>query len=72
MENTRQRSKLAEAMASASLTRKELTYLTGLSRAHVDYLVNGDRTPGVMVALRIARALGTSVEALWGQDGSQS
>lgn len=40
----------------------------GVSRQTVITMETGDYAPSVYLALRVARTLGTTVEALWGQE----
>lgn len=49
-----------------SLTQQDLAESVGVSRQTVISMETGDYAPSVYLALRIARALDTTVEALWG------
>jgi putative transcriptional regulator len=53
------------------LTQVDLAEAVGVSRQTVITLETGDYAPSVYLALRVARTLGTTVEALWG-DGPTS
>jgi len=44
----------------------ELAQQVGVSRQTVITMETGDYAPSVYLALRVARVLGTTVEALWG------
>lgn len=50
------------------LTQAELATAVGVSRQTVIAVEQGDYAPSVYLALRIARALGATVEQLFGQD----
>ena len=49
-----------------ALTQQELADAVGVSRQTLISMETGDYAPSVYLALRIARALESSVEALWG------
>lgn len=49
------------------MTQAELAQAVGVSRQTVITLEAGDYAPSVYLALRIARTLRTTVEALWGE-----
>ena len=48
------------------LTQNELAKLTGISAMSYHRYEKGDRVPDARTAIRIAKALGTTVEKLWG------
>jgi putative transcriptional regulator len=50
----------------AGLTQQQLADAVGVSRQTVISMESGDYAPSVFLALAVARALDTSVEALWG------
>jgi len=50
------------------LTQAELAAAVGVSRQTVIAVEQGDYAPSVHLALRIARALGATVEELFGED----
>ncbi|WP_454085112.1 helix-turn-helix transcriptional regulator [Georgenia sp. Marseille-Q6866] len=50
------------------LTQAELATAVGVSRQTVIAVEQGDYAPSVHLALRVARALGSTVEELFGQD----
>ncbi|MBD3836035.1 helix-turn-helix transcriptional regulator [Brevundimonas sp.] len=60
--------RLKAARTAAGLTQAELAERTRLSRKTINTVENGVFTPSVVVALSLARALGTTVEALFGLD----
>ncbi|WP_300344457.1 helix-turn-helix transcriptional regulator [Nesterenkonia sp.] len=53
------------------LTQAELAQEVGVSRQTVVALERGDYAPSVFLALRIARALGSTVEDLFGSQQEQ-
>jgi len=50
----------------AGLTQQQLAEAVGVSRQTVISVETGDYAPSVYLALKVARALDTSVEQLWG------
>lgn len=56
---------ILNAMIDADMTQTKLAEVTGLHLTNVNAIVNGTR-PRVDTALKIAKALNTTVEALWG------
>jgi putative molybdopterin biosynthesis protein len=54
------------------IAQQELAALVGVSRQAVGAIESGRSTPSVDVAVRIASALGVTVEALFGEEGSWS
>ncbi len=59
------RNRLREERSRLKLTQAELADLVGVSRKTVNTVENGVFIPSTILALRLARALGTSVEALF-------
>ncbi len=59
-------SSVRERRRARSLTQQDLADAVGVSRQTVISMETGDYAPSVYLALRIARALDSSVEALWG------
>jgi putative transcriptional regulator len=49
----------------AGLTQADLAAVVGVSRQTIISMETGDYAPSVFLAIRVARALGTSVESLW-------
>lgn len=64
----RPRPRLREARAEAGLTQVRLAALGGITQPEVARWEIGAVTPAVTAALRLARILDTTVEAIWGQD----
>lgn len=57
--------RIREFREAQGWTQLQLANRTGLSRKTVNTVENGVFVPSVIVALKLARALGTSVEALF-------
>ena len=62
--------RLKDARTAAGLTQAELAALIGVSRKTVNTIENGVFIPSTVLALRLARALETTVEALFFLPGS--
>lgn len=60
-----QTSSLKQVRRSAGLTQAQLAQLTGVSRQTIIATERGDYAPSVYLALRIAQALGTTVEDIF-------
>lgn len=58
-------SRLKEARITAGLTQAELADMTGVSRKTINTVENGIFIPSTVLALSLARALDTTVEALF-------
>jgi len=56
---------LRQQRARLSLTQAELATMVGVSRKTINTVENGVFIPSTVLALRLARALGTSVERLF-------
>jgi putative transcriptional regulator len=59
------RNRLRQARVRRNLTQAELATLADVSRKTINTVENGVFIPSTVLALRLARALGTSVEALF-------
>jgi putative transcriptional regulator len=57
--------RLREERARLNLTQADLAALVGVSRKTINTVENGVFIPSTVLALRLARALGTSVESLF-------
>ena len=57
--------RLKAARTEAGMTQADLAERAGVSRKTVNTVENGVFTPSVLVALSLARALDTTVEALF-------
>lgn len=59
------RNRLREERSRLKLTQAELAALVGVSRKTINTVENGVFVPSTVLALRLARALGTTVELLF-------
>jgi putative transcriptional regulator len=50
----------------AKLTQQDLAVAVQVSRQTIIAMETGDYAPSVYLAIKVARALGTTVESLWG------
>jgi putative transcriptional regulator len=57
--------RLREERARRDLTQAELAEMVGVSRKTVNTVENGVFIPSTVLALRLAKALGTTVEKLF-------
>jgi putative transcriptional regulator len=57
--------RLREERARRDLTQAQLAELVGVSRKTINTVENGVFVPSTVLALRLARALGTTVEKLF-------
>lgn len=57
--------RLREERARLNLTQAELAELVGVSRKTINTVENGVFIPSTVLALRLARALNTTVESLF-------
>ncbi len=58
--------------AKRDLTQADLAVIAGVTRRSVNAIETGRMIPSVLLALRIAKALGVSVETIFGLDGGQA
>lgn len=65
MGDPRLASRLKEARTAAGLTQAELAERAGVSRKTVNTVENGVFIPSTVLALSLARALGTTVDDLF-------
>ena len=56
--------RLQRALSDAGMSQKELALKAGVTEAAVSHYLKGDRIPRAAVAVKIAEALGVSVEEL--------
>jgi len=66
----RNRMKVQRAMRD--LTQADLAELAGITRRSVNAIEAGRMVPSVLLALKIARALGVTVETIFSLDGTPS
>lgn len=59
------RNHLREERARRNLTQADLAAMVGVSRKTINTVENGVFIPSTVLALRLAQALGTSVESLF-------
>jgi putative transcriptional regulator len=57
--------RLREERARRNLTQADLAALVGVSRKTINTVENGVFIPSTVLALQLARALGTTVDALF-------
>ncbi|MCU7725824.1 helix-turn-helix transcriptional regulator [Actinoplanes sp. KI2] len=60
--------RIRAARKDAGLTQQGLSSAVQVSRQTIIAMETGDYAPSVYLAIKIARALGTSVEGLWGNE----
>src|SRR5579863_7155720 len=63
---------LVDARTARDLTQTELARRAGISRQALGAIESGAYHPGVAIAIRLARELGTTVEALFGEHDDES
>ena len=56
--------------AMRDLTQADLATMAGVTRRSVNAIETGRMVPSVLLALRIARALGVTVETIFGLNGA--
>jgi putative transcriptional regulator len=62
------RNHLKEARTRRDLTQQQLAEVIGVSRKTINTIENGVFVPSTLLALKLARAFGTSVEELFELD----
>ena len=60
--------KLKELREYHCISQSELARRVGVGKTTVSEIERRDRLPNVMTAIRIARAMKTTVEEIWGDD----
>lgn len=58
--------KLKELRDYHGISQRELARRIGVGKTTISEIERGDRLPNVLTAIRIARALETTVEEIWG------
>lgn len=66
----RLRNQLKVQRAMRDLTQADLAELAGITRRSVNAIEAGRMVPSVLLALKLARALGVSVETIFSLDGT--
>ena len=61
--------RLRDSRSALGLTQAELAERVGVSRKTINTVENGVFVPSTLLALRLARALGCTVEAIFSLDG---
>ncbi len=56
---------LKQARETAQLTQKEVAQIIGISERQYQYYERGERVPNAVTAVKIAKALKTTVETLY-------
>lgn len=64
------RNSLKVHRAMRDLTQADLAELAGVTRKSVNAIETGSMVPSVLLALKLARALGVSVDTLFSLEGS--
>ncbi|NIE93061.1 MULTISPECIES: helix-turn-helix transcriptional regulator [Bacillus] len=58
--------KIAELRKEKLISQEKLAAQVGLSRTYISEIENNKKQPNVKLAIKIAKALGTSVESIFG------
>lgn len=58
--------KLKDLRDYYGISQRELARRVGVGKTTISEIERGDRLPNVLTAIRIARALETTVEEIWG------
>lgn len=58
--------RLAKILEQAGIRQSWIAEKTGLTKVSINRYVRGNRVPKVTNAIKIARALGMTVEMIWG------
>lgn len=69
MDNERVRNTLKVQRAIRDLTQADLAVLAGVTRRSVNAIETGRMVPSVLLALKLARVLGVTVETIFSLDG---
>lgn len=64
------RNRIKVQRAMRNLTQADLAELAGITRRSVNAIETGRMVPSVLLALKIARALGVTVETIFNLDGT--
>jgi putative transcriptional regulator len=66
------RNRIKVHRAMRDLTQADLAEMAGVARRSINAIEAGKMVPSVLVALRIARALGVGVETIFSLDGESA
>jgi putative transcriptional regulator len=69
MDDEALRNRLKVQRAMRDLTQADLAALAGVTRRSVNAIETGNMVPSIILALKLARALGVSVDTLFELDG---
>jgi putative transcriptional regulator len=69
MDNQEVRNTLKVQRAIRDLTQADLAAIAGLTRKSVNAIETGKMVPSILLALKLARALGISVDTIFSLDG---
>lgn len=69
MSSDRLRNTLKVQRAMRNLTQADLASLAGVTRRSVNAIETGRMVPSVLLALKLAHALGTSIDTIFSLDG---
>jgi len=58
--------------AIRNLTQADLAEMAGVTRKSVNAIETGRMVPSVVLALKVARALGVSIDSLFSLDGNEA
>lgn len=72
MSNDGLRNTLKVQRAMRDLTQADLAEMAGVTRRSVNAIETGHMVPSVLLALKLARALGTSIDAIFSLDGEST
>lgn len=59
---------LKEIRKANKISQTELAYKAGVSARHIAFIEHGDRTPSIKIAIKIARALNSTVEEIFADE----
>ena len=68
MEGRRMKNRIKEALEFNRMSQHDLAERIGVTETSISRYVNGSRAPKAPVAIRIAKALGTTVEYLFSEE----
>jgi putative transcriptional regulator len=71
MDNQELHNMIKVQRAIRDLTQAELAAIAGVTRKSVNAIETGRMVPSVLLALKLARALGVSVEIIFSLNGAQ-
>jgi putative transcriptional regulator len=63
--------RVEEVRTGSNITRQELAALVGVHYQTIGYIERGEYSPSLVLALKIAEALGSSIETLFWIEGEK-